>query len=107
MVYLCITVVFFVSFYIINLIVFPVPGRTQQLDGGKNQEQNRTDVRIKLERPHDHKSTSVSLASLAAEFKCCICFSVILLKCVYNACTLHIVLSIEQVCPFFISVCLL
>ncbi|XP_048033203.1 rap1 GTPase-activating protein 1 isoform X10 [Megalobrama amblycephala] len=35
-----------------------IPGRTQQLDGGKNQEQNRTDVRIKLERPHDHKSTS-------------------------------------------------
>ncbi|XP_058619430.1 rap1 GTPase-activating protein 1 isoform X8 [Onychostoma macrolepis] len=27
-------------------------------DGGKNQEQNRTDIRIKLERPHDHKSTS-------------------------------------------------
>ncbi|XP_051735439.1 rap1 GTPase-activating protein 1 isoform X12 [Ctenopharyngodon idella] len=35
-----------------------ISGRTQQLDGGKNQEQNRTDVRIKLERPHDHKSTS-------------------------------------------------
>ncbi|KAK2885627.1 hypothetical protein Q8A67_016464 [Cirrhinus molitorella] len=27
-------------------------------DGGKSQEQNRTDIRIKLERPHDHKSTS-------------------------------------------------
>ncbi|XP_043080980.1 rap1 GTPase-activating protein 1 isoform X11 [Puntigrus tetrazona] len=27
-------------------------------DGGKNQEQNRTDIRIKLERPHDHKSAS-------------------------------------------------
>ncbi|XP_073678780.1 rap1 GTPase-activating protein 1 [Garra rufa] len=27
-------------------------------DAGKNQEQNRTDIRIKLERPHDHKSTS-------------------------------------------------
>ncbi|TRY96669.1 hypothetical protein DNTS_024275 [Danionella cerebrum] len=26
--------------------------------GGKNQEQNRTDIRIKLERPHDHKSSS-------------------------------------------------
>ncbi|XP_057219365.1 rap1 GTPase-activating protein 1 isoform X7 [Triplophysa rosa] len=25
---------------------------------GKNQEQNRPDIRIKLERPHDHKSTS-------------------------------------------------
>uniref|UniRef100_A0A673LPG0 Rap1 GTPase-activating protein 1-like n=1 Tax=Sinocyclocheilus rhinocerous TaxID=307959 RepID=A0A673LPG0_9TELE len=24
-------------------------------DGGKSQEQNRTDIRIKLERPHDHK----------------------------------------------------
>ncbi|XP_042606086.1 rap1 GTPase-activating protein 1 isoform X12 [Cyprinus carpio] len=27
-------------------------------DSGKNQEQNRADIRIKLERPHDHKSTS-------------------------------------------------
>ncbi|XP_056588887.1 rap1 GTPase-activating protein 1 isoform X10 [Triplophysa dalaica] len=25
---------------------------------GKNQEQNRPDIKIKLERPHDHKSTS-------------------------------------------------
>ncbi|XP_052397468.1 rap1 GTPase-activating protein 1 isoform X6 [Carassius gibelio] len=33
----------------------PAPGRT---DGGKNQEQNRTDIRIKLERPNDHKSSS-------------------------------------------------
>ncbi|XDV45948.1 hypothetical protein PO909_013944 [Leuciscus waleckii] len=36
----------------------PAPGKTQQQDGGKNQEQNRTDIRIKLERPHDPKSTS-------------------------------------------------
>ncbi|KAA0707068.1 Rap1 GTPase-activating protein 1 [Triplophysa tibetana] len=27
---------------------------------GKNQEQNRADIKIKLERPHDQKSTSVS-----------------------------------------------
>ncbi|XP_026096945.1 rap1 GTPase-activating protein 1-like isoform X4 [Carassius auratus] len=33
----------------------PALGRT---DGGKNQEQNRTDIRIKLERPNDHKSSS-------------------------------------------------
>ncbi|XP_016138620.1 rap1 GTPase-activating protein 1-like [Sinocyclocheilus grahami] len=33
----------------------PAPGKT---DGGKNQEQNRTDIRFKLERPNDHKSTS-------------------------------------------------
>uniref|UniRef100_A0A8C2ESA5 RAP1 GTPase activating protein n=2 Tax=Cyprinus carpio TaxID=7962 RepID=A0A8C2ESA5_CYPCA len=33
----------------------PAPGRT---DGGKNQEQNRSDIRIKLERPNDHKSSS-------------------------------------------------
>ncbi|XP_056304653.1 rap1 GTPase-activating protein 1 isoform X6 [Danio aesculapii] len=36
----------------------PGPGRNQQTDGGKNQDQNRTDIRIKLERPHDHKSSS-------------------------------------------------
>ncbi|XP_067302379.1 rap1 GTPase-activating protein 1 isoform X2 [Pseudorasbora parva] len=36
----------------------PALGRSQQQDGGKNQEQNRTDIRIKLERPHDHKSSS-------------------------------------------------
>ncbi|XP_056124126.1 rap1 GTPase-activating protein 1 isoform X10 [Rhinichthys klamathensis goyatoka] len=36
----------------------PAPGKTQQQDGVKNQEQNRTDIRIKLERPHDPKSTS-------------------------------------------------
>ncbi|GAA6107302.1 rap1 GTPase-activating protein 1 isoform X1 [Tachysurus ichikawai] len=28
-------------------------------DGGKGQEQNRTDIRFKLDRPIDHKSTSV------------------------------------------------
>uniref|UniRef100_A0A8C1LXV9 RAP1 GTPase activating protein n=1 Tax=Cyprinus carpio TaxID=7962 RepID=A0A8C1LXV9_CYPCA len=33
----------------------PAPGRT---DGGKNQDQNRSDIRIKLERPNDHKSSS-------------------------------------------------
>ncbi|XP_077074315.1 rap1 GTPase-activating protein 1 isoform X9 [Siphateles boraxobius] len=36
----------------------PAFGKTQQQNGGKNQEQNRTDIRIKLERPHDPKSTS-------------------------------------------------
>ncbi|XP_051961734.1 rap1 GTPase-activating protein 1-like isoform X9 [Xyrauchen texanus] len=36
----------------------PAPARSQQTDGGKSQDQNRTDIRIKLERPHDHKSTS-------------------------------------------------
>lgn len=36
----------------------PGPGRNQQTEGGKNQDQNRTDIRIKLERPHDHKSSS-------------------------------------------------
>uniref|UniRef100_A0A672L7Y1 Rap1 GTPase-activating protein 1-like n=1 Tax=Sinocyclocheilus grahami TaxID=75366 RepID=A0A672L7Y1_SINGR len=39
----------------------PAPGKT---DGGKNQEQNRTDIRFKLERPNDHKSTSVSFTNL-------------------------------------------
>ncbi|KAI2649761.1 Rap1 GTPase-activating protein 1 [Labeo rohita] len=33
---------------------------TGKTDGGKNQEQNRTDIRIKLERPHDHKTASPS-----------------------------------------------
>ncbi|KAG1961734.1 rap1 GTPase-activating protein [Pimephales promelas] len=36
----------------------PGLGKTQQQDGVKNQEQNRTDIRIKLERAHDSKSTS-------------------------------------------------
>uniref|UniRef100_A0A8C1AFT1 RAP1 GTPase activating protein a n=1 Tax=Cyprinus carpio carpio TaxID=630221 RepID=A0A8C1AFT1_CYPCA len=39
----------------------PAPGRT---DGGKNQDQNRSDIRIKLERPNDHKSSSVSYTNL-------------------------------------------
>uniref|UniRef100_A0A673LXZ2 Rap1 GTPase-activating protein 1-like n=1 Tax=Sinocyclocheilus rhinocerous TaxID=307959 RepID=A0A673LXZ2_9TELE len=39
----------------------PAPGKT---DGGKKQEQNCTDIRFKLERPNDHKSTSVSLTNL-------------------------------------------
>lgn len=42
---------------------FSGPGRNQQTEGGKNQDQNRTDIRIKLERPHDHKSSSVSLVA--------------------------------------------
>ncbi|XP_051517239.1 rap1 GTPase-activating protein 1-like isoform X1 [Myxocyprinus asiaticus] len=36
----------------------PAPAKNQQTDGGKSQDQNRTDIRIKLERPHDHKSSS-------------------------------------------------
>ncbi|XP_072512432.1 rap1 GTPase-activating protein 1 isoform X4 [Salminus brasiliensis] len=36
----------------------PATGRPLQPEGGKGTEQNRTDIRIKLERPHDHKSTS-------------------------------------------------
>uniref|UniRef100_W5LRE5 RAP1 GTPase activating protein a n=1 Tax=Astyanax mexicanus TaxID=7994 RepID=W5LRE5_ASTMX len=39
------------------------PGRPLLPEGGKGTEQNRTDIRIKLERPHDHKSTSVRLFS--------------------------------------------
>uniref|UniRef100_A0A8B9JBH2 RAP1 GTPase activating protein n=1 Tax=Astyanax mexicanus TaxID=7994 RepID=A0A8B9JBH2_ASTMX len=36
----------------------PATGRSLLPEGGKGTEQNRTDIRIKLERPHDHKSTS-------------------------------------------------
>ncbi|XP_007246363.2 rap1 GTPase-activating protein 1 isoform X10 [Astyanax mexicanus] len=36
----------------------PATGRPLLPEGGKGTEQNRTDIRIKLERPHDHKSTS-------------------------------------------------
>uniref|UniRef100_A0A8B9HTZ6 RAP1 GTPase activating protein n=1 Tax=Astyanax mexicanus TaxID=7994 RepID=A0A8B9HTZ6_ASTMX len=41
----------------------PATGRSLLPEGGKGTEQNRTDIRIKLERPHDHKSTSVRLFS--------------------------------------------
>ncbi|XP_060794255.1 rap1 GTPase-activating protein 1 isoform X3 [Neoarius graeffei] len=34
------------------------PGIGKPPDGGKGHEQNRTDIRIKLDRPLDHKSTS-------------------------------------------------
>ncbi|XP_066527674.1 rap1 GTPase-activating protein 1 isoform X9 [Hoplias malabaricus] len=36
----------------------PATGRPLQPECGKNQEQNRTDIRIKLERPYDHQSAS-------------------------------------------------
>ncbi|XP_017565008.2 rap1 GTPase-activating protein 1 isoform X15 [Pygocentrus nattereri] len=36
----------------------PATGRPLQPECGKSHEQNRTDIRIKLERSHDHKSTS-------------------------------------------------
>ncbi|XP_051947411.1 rap1 GTPase-activating protein 1-like [Xyrauchen texanus] len=36
----------------------PAPAKNQQTDEGKSKDQNRTDIRIKLERPHDHKSSS-------------------------------------------------
>ncbi|XP_036446821.1 rap1 GTPase-activating protein 1 [Colossoma macropomum] len=36
----------------------PGTGRPLQPECGKSHEQNRTDIRIKLERSHDHKSTS-------------------------------------------------
>ncbi|XP_053096569.1 rap1 GTPase-activating protein 1 isoform X4 [Pangasianodon hypophthalmus] len=34
------------------------PGTGKPPDGGKGNEQNRTDIRIRLDRPLDHKSTS-------------------------------------------------
>ncbi|XP_035378406.1 rap1 GTPase-activating protein 1 isoform X7 [Electrophorus electricus] len=36
----------------------PAAGRPSHPEGRKGSEPNRTDIRIKLERPHDHKSTS-------------------------------------------------